>query len=738
MTEQTGMAGGRPPILQRNKLRWSLVLTLLLVALNLVAFNMLMARRTGLRLDLTQEGLYSITPATHRLLASLDDDVLIHGYFSRRTHPKLAPLVPQIEDLLAEYAALSGGRVKYEILDPNNDEMAEQVANDRFGVNSTPFRLASKYETGIVNAYFALVIQRGDQYERYGFDELIKVERLPDGDADVHLRNLEYDLTRAIKKVVYGFNSTADLFARVEAPVRLIAIMTPDSLPEILSQVPEAMRTAAQELEEKGGDKFEYEEIDPSDEILQAEVARMYGAGPMSLGIFSEGTFYLYGFLQVGDRVEQLNLVVEDITSGALREAIESALRRQAPGFLKTVGIVAPSSGLPPEIMAQLQMQGRMPQQPPPEFQQVKQYLGRDYQVTDVQLESPDGVPSVVDVLLVIKPKNLSERALYNLDQYLMRGGRVILCASRFETTLAGGQLQVLPIQTGLEDWLASFGIDLRDTMVLDDRNQPLPIPEVRRTVLGNIRTWTLKPYPYLVEVRDDGLVNPQVTARLNAVGIYWGSPLVIDEEKTTDLEVMEILRSSQRSWTSSNLMATRSAEYEVPPADETEPHLLAVALGGRFKSFFAEKGAPRADVRMPPEGEEFVPPRAEVPLTMSPETRLVVVGNAAFISDLVGSLLSQAGGGFFAENLAFVENLIDWTTLDNDLVSIRARGAGTRRLERLDPGSVMVVEGANYVLPALLLLALGGYRFWKRRHTIPVVAVAATSRAGTRRSRES
>ena len=121
----------------------------------------------------------------------------------------------------------------------------------------------------------------------------------------------------------------------------------------------------------------------------------------------------------------------------------------------------------------------------------------------------------------------------------------------------------------------------------------------------------------------------------------------------------------------------------------------------------------------------------------MSPETRLVVVGDAAFVSDLVGSLLAQAGGGFFAENLAFVENLIDWTTLDNDLVSIRARGAGTRRLERLDRESEMVVEGVNYVVPTLLLLALAGYRVWQRRHTIPVVAAAAGG-VGGRASRES
>ncbi len=724
MNQSTGSAGGQPPILERSRLRWSLIITLVLVALNLVAFNALIADWTGLRVDLTQEGIYSITPATRRLLTSLEDDVIIYGYFSRRTHPKLAPLVPQIQDLLAEYASLSRGRVKFEILDPNEDELAEQEANDRFGVASTPFRLASKYESGIVNAYFALVIQHGDQYERYGFDELIELDRLADGDVGVRLRNLEYDLTRAIKKVVFGFRTTEELFERVEGQVRLISIMTPDDLPEILAKIPEAVRTAALELEEKGGDRFDYEEIIPSDEALQAEVARMYGAQPMTLGMFSSGNFYLYGFLQVGNRLEQLNLVVEEMTSGALREAIENALRRQAPGFLKTVGIYAPSMELPPEIMAQLQMQGRMPQQPPPEFAQVKEYLARDYQVQDVDLASGTGIAGEVDILLVLKPKNLTERAVYNLDQYLMRGGRVILCTSPYEPQFATGSLTVAPVRSGLEDWLAHQGVTVEDTMVLDDRNQPLPIPEVRQTVLGNIRTWTLKPYPYLVEVRDEGMVNQQVTARLNAVGIYWGSPVTVDPEKTADLEVMEILRSSEDSWTSSSILGAQESDYVVPPDSETEPQVLAVALGGRFKSFFAESGAPAGRLKPGAEGEEPQLPKAEVPLTLSPETRLVVVGNASYVSDLVGSLLSQGGGGFFVENLAFVENLIDWTTLDNDLITIRARGAGTRRLERLERRKEITIEGLNYLVPTLFLLGLAGYRVWRRRNTLPVVMI--------------
>jgi ABC-2 type transport system permease protein len=721
---------GSGSVLNRKTLRFSLGLTLILLAANLVAFNALVAGWTGLRLDFTEEGIYSITPATKRILSSLDEDVLLFGYFSQRTHPKLAPLVPQIEDLLEEYAALSRGRVKVEIADPGENELAEQEANDRFGVESTPFRLASKYETGIVNAYFAIVVQHADQYVRYGFDDLIEVERLPDGDVDVRLRNLEYDLTRAVKKVVYGFRSTAELFDRIDDPVRFTVIVTPDVLPEILSEVPEAIRAAAGELKEKGGEKFEFEEIDPTgDEALQQQLVTRYGAQPMRLGLFSDATFYLYGFLQVGDRMEQFNLVSEGITTAAIREAVETSLRRQTPGFLKTVGVVAPGMDLPPEVMAQLQMQGRF-QQPPPEFQQVKQYLGVEYEVQDVELDAEDGVPTNVDVLLVLKPKDLSERAVYNLDQYLMRGGRVVLCAGGFEPQFGSTELQVMPVESGLDDWLAHYGISLGDQLVLDDRNQPLPIPEVRRTLLGNLRTWVLKPYPYLVEVREEGLVNRQITARLDAVGIYWGSPVLVNGDEIPEgLESTEILRSSARSWTSGNLAQVRFSDYTVPPAEQLASQPLAVAMSGRFPSYFAGRGAPGSEIASEPtaeEGEEEAEEeaRAEVPLELSPETRLVVVGNAAFLSDFVASILAQASGGFFGQNLAFVQNLIDWTNLDNDLISIRARGGAARHLSRMERRTEVGIETVNYLLPMVALLLLGFYRLWQRRNTAPVVEV--------------
>jgi ABC-2 type transport system permease protein len=701
--------------------RTALAITLALLGLNLIAFNYLAAGWARFRLDLTEDRVFSISPATARILESLDDDLVIRGYFSKRTHPKLAPLVPEIVDLLDEYRAVSRGRVAVEIVDPGEDEAGEQEANDRFGVESTPFRLASKYESGIVNAYFAVVVQYGDQYERYGFEDLIEVEPLPDDDVEVRLRNLEYDLTRAVKKVVYGFRSTAELFERVSGEVRFTAIVTPDTLPELFEDIPEAVRTAAAELEENGDGKFVFEEIVPADETIVQDVLQRFGARPMSLGLFGGDTFYLYGFLQTGERLEQLLLATEGASAASIREAIESSLRRQTPGFLKTVGVVAPDPTLPPEVLAQFQMQGRMPPQPPPEYEQVQGLLRQDYEVRRVSLGS--SVPPEVDVLLVLEPRDLDEKELFRLDQYLMRGGRIILCAGNYEADFSRDGINVTPVTTGLDDWLANLGLRIPRVLVMDDRNQPIPIPEFRDTALGRLRTWRMAPYPYLVEVRDEGLGESEATARLDAVGIYWGSPVEIDEEKVPEgVEVEPLLRSSERSWTSDDLTGVGFVDYTVPE-EGTEPRTLALAMTGSFPSFFADRSAPAGGADGDADGTAGA--AGDVVLRASPETRLVVVANAEFLNDFVAQALGTFEGGFFTANLRFVENLIDWANLDSDMIHIRSRGTAARRIDRLATGAEVSIETANYIVPLGLLAVVGAVRFVRRRRTVPVVAVS-------------
>ena len=64
---------------------------------------------------------------------------------------------------------------------------------------------------------------------------------------------------------------------------------------------------------ERGGDRFVYEEFDPStDEQLQRDLQVQYGLRPMSMGLFSEGSFYLYGILDVGGQAIAL-IIAETI-----------------------------------------------------------------------------------------------------------------------------------------------------------------------------------------------------------------------------------------------------------------------------------------------------------------------------------------------------------------------------------------------------------------------------------------
>ena len=128
------------------------------------------------RADLTQGRVYSISAATRNYLGQIEEPLLIRGYFSAQTHPLLAPLVPQLRDLLREYQVAGGGKVRVEIVDPLENPEMEREAGERYGIRPVAFETASKYQAGVVNSYFDIVVQYGDHFEHLGFRDLIEVQ----------------------------------------------------------------------------------------------------------------------------------------------------------------------------------------------------------------------------------------------------------------------------------------------------------------------------------------------------------------------------------------------------------------------------------------------------------------------------------------------------------------------------------------------------------------------------------
>ena len=694
-------------------------LAVALLGLNLVALSLLLAPVRGARVDLTEDDEYSVSTVTRGLLEGLDEPLLIRGYFSGRTHPLLAPLVPRIRDLAFEYGALGGDRVTVEFVDPSRDEAAEREAGQVYGIRPFPFQFADRHEASVVNSYFHLLVRYGDQVEVLDFDDLIEVD-VVGMDVDVRLRNLEYDLTRAVQKAVYGFQSVESVFARLPAEAHLTAVISaPEALPEGFGDAPSAVDAVARELQERSDGRFTWERVDPDaeDTTLDREAAYdRYGLQPLSVSLFSDDSFYLHLLLQVGDRVERL-VLDEAPTEAAVREALVASLKRAGPGALKTAGLFigGPGDAPPPQVPGMPSQGGRGLG-----FDTLRELLGQTWRVTDVDLA--DGrVPDDVDVLFVVDPRELEEPAVRAIDAFLMRGGSVVVAGGTrvMEPDPYTGQVDVATVRTGLEGWLAHKGVELEDGLVLDARNAAFPVPVSRDLGGFRVREIQMLRYPAFPDVRADGLADdhPAVSG-LAGVIAHWSSPLVLKEDEGLP-ERQALLTSSPASWVVQDFDPNPSFElypelgWRAPPEGELEPQVLAVSAVGPFDSFFDTDGTP------PEEGEEVRATGGR--LARSPEhARLVVLGSASFLSDEVVGLSRRVSDAWLG-NFELASNLADWSVEDIDLLKIRSRGHYARVLEPTSAGLRRGLEWANYGLALLAVVAVGAGARLRRRRVVPL-----------------
>ena len=108
--------------------------------------------------------------------------------------------------------------------------------------------------------------------------------------------------------------------------------------------------------------------------------------------------------------------------------------------------------------------------------------------------------------------------------------------------------------------------------------------------------------------------------------------------------------------------------------------------------------------------------------IEVSPESsRLVVVGSAEFIDDVVLELSRSLSADRYLYNLQFVQNAVDWAMEDEDLLSIRSRGTYARLLNDLDRGQHSFWEGLNYALGLVSLAAVGIVWHLRRRGEKPM-----------------
>ncbi|MCB0335122.1 MAG: Gldg family protein [Bdellovibrionales bacterium] len=685
-----------------------------LCVVNFLVANIWLYRVSAVRLDLTEGDQYSISEATDTILSQLQEPLLLRGYFSAKTHPLLAPLVPQVRDMLREFEIAGGGKVRAEFIDPQGNPELEEEANRKYNIKSVPFQFADRYQSSLVNSYFNILVQYGDKYEVLSFADVIEVTRTPEGEIDsVFLRNLEYDITRSIKKVLYGFNDTDSLLTALKTPIKFSAFVSADSkLPEQLVTLSSELKTYLKTLQEKAGANFSYELKDPGDgnSELAQEINERYGFRPMVANLLDPQQFYFYMLMEQGTQVVAISLPKE-LNEEGLHKAIDSGLERFSPGALRTVGLVTP----PAPAQNPMMMRMGMPPQGGRQFRILQQSLELNNNVQNVELK--DGaVPENVDLLMLLAPENLSPAELFAVDQFLMKGGTVVVSSAAYGVSREQSGMQVAKTSSGITDWLASYGISFEDGMVLDAQNEPYPVPVRRNLGQFTVQEIKLVPYPFFPDMRgtqldqDTGILGgiPQIT-------LNWPSPILVDAEKNKDRKVHTLLRSSEDSWLRSD--STLEPDYErypdlgFPEGENQKSFVLASMVEGSFESFFKGKDSPlheqaKAELEKQKQ-EKDDKAKAEAPqdvitniIEKSPSSsRIVVYGSNEFLADQTMQLSGATGGEGYRNSLQLMENTVDWSLEDRALLSIRSRGKYSRTMHSLGTSEKTMLEWLNYGL---------------------------------------
>jgi ABC-type uncharacterized transport system involved in gliding motility auxiliary subunit len=364
---------------------------------------------------------------------------------------------------------------------------------------------------------------------------------------------------------------------------------------------------------------------------------------------------------------------------------IDTAITRQK----RTVGIISSLPVMGDDMsgyMAQMmRMQG---QQPRPPWTFVEQ-LRRQYEVKQV----PADVNEVndVDILLVIHPKKLPDQTLFAIDQFVLKGGRTIVCVDPYcfadRPDRMAMQMGMPPTRNSdLNMLLRTWGLEMPENTFAGDKNLAVPA-----SVAADQRPERIIGYLALTP----GCFNTDnvIAAELNQVRVLFAGVLKEVEKPQQKEETPQIKRTPLIMTTAKGNTFSISSPYELmmlQPSmlmskfiDGNKPVAMGYLVTGRFKSSFPDgveieaKSDDDSSLKELKDPNEVKKPKTHLTgLKEAAEDCMVVVfADVDFISDMLAYQEAFFGKVVVGDNSALLLNAIDDLSGSSDLVSVRSRG---------------------------------------------------------------
>jgi ABC-2 type transport system permease protein len=474
--------------------------------------------------------------------------------------------------------------------------------------------------------------------------------------------------------------------------------------------------------------KIDYILEDPmvgSVETVNANIEKLRedGIAPVNLFI-GEGSsrttkkIYPYAILNFGKRVYVVNLLEPNAQGISEEEALNNSIALLEYKFANAIQklnaerkgnivFVSDKGGIDDFHLASL-------------YKQLNQF----YYVAKTNLDSAYRIVPEIDLVIVAKPqRNFTRKNQFVLDQYLMKGGKIIWLIDKMDVNLdsINKYKMFTPklYDLGLDDLFFKWGVRINSDLIQD-----LQCTRIPQVVGFEGDRPQIQKFPWYYDLLVNSVSDHPIAKGISDISMSFVS--TIDTVKTEPgIKKTILLTSSKRSKFQMYPMRLSYQILQYNPEIKlfNKQYLpVSVMVEGKFTSFFKNRLTEETEAMLGKIGEKFI--------DKSQKTgKMIFVGDGDFVKNEYNSKSGEfTTMGYnrwedyrFSGNEDFILNSVEYMLDDAGILAARSKRVKLRLLDNAKLfNNKLLWQGLNIGLPLALLGVFGlGFNYYRRKKYI-------------------
>jgi ABC-type uncharacterized transport system involved in gliding motility auxiliary subunit len=447
------------------------------------------------------------------------------------------------------------------------------------------------------------------------------------------------------------------------------------------AEMPVSLKTYADQVQDllkeyqiAGKGRVTLEAYDPKPDSEAEEWAQRYGVEPQQTSMFGQPVYL--GLVAVCGDSQQVIAGMNPRSEATLEYDVTRLITRVAWPEKPVLGVLSSLSVLGQAQNPMMMMQRRRQQdQGWMAFQELK----KDYAIREVKSDAEE-IDADIKTLIVIHPKELSDKTLFALDQFVLRGGRLIVCVDPFSVAdfevnqqqnpmmmqmgMGGGQAGPSTLGKLFDAW----GVTFDSSKIVADLSCSTKLNGGNGRVEDN---------PAFLSLTPDNLAKGDLlTAQLSQVMMPFAGAFSASAPK--EITLTPLITTSKDN---SCLVDQMNAQFGMSAMrSQLKPdgaqRVLAARLQGTFKTAF-------------PNGPDAAATNAAPKVITSGTGTVLLFGDVDFLNDrfcvqtvntLFGSMPQPIN-----DNLTLFGNVVEQYAGREELIGVRSRGQFNRPFDKVD-----------------------------------------------------